>query len=388
MDLGFTKDQELIRKSAREFFDKACPKDRVRELKEDDKGYDPKVWDQMAELGFVGIVIPEAYGGMEGDFLELVILMEEIGRSLLPSPYFGTVCVCAPAIAAFGTEDQKKAILSKIAEDGQIWAPAITEAAAGYSAEDVNVTATRDGDDYLLNGTKLFVPYVHAADRLLVIARTGQAEHPEEGITAFMVDRDAEGIGLELMPTAAKDKRFEIQFDNVRATKGDILGGIDNGWEIVEYLLQYSTVLKCAEMSGGAQAVLDLATDYARERHQFDQPIGSFQAVQHRLVDLLTEVEGLKNMVYEAAWHIDSGLAARMLVSMVKAKANRVYQQACLDGMLVHGAIGFTEEMAVGLYRLRANANEFDFGGSDFHLERIAQELEVYEPDFLMLEER
>ena len=387
MDLGFTKDQDLIRKSAREFFEKECPKDRVRELKEDEKGYDPKVWDKMVELGFTGIVIPEKYGGMEGDYLELVILMEEIGRNIVPSPFFPTVCACAPAILACGTDEQKQDILPGIAEGGQIWALALTEATAGYDPGDLEMDATPGDDGYVLSGSKLFVSYANVADRLLVVARTGGKENGQAAVTAFIVDAQSPGITMEIMPTAARDMRCEIVFDKARVPKENVLGDVDRGWDVVEYILHYATVLKCAEMSGGAQAVLELATNYARERHQFDQPIGSFQAVQHKLVDLLTEVEGLKNLVYEAAWHMDMGLPSKMLVSMAKTKANRVYQQACLDGMLVHGAIGFTEEMDVGLYRLRATAMEFDCGASDFHLERIAQELENYEPDFLVLED-
>lgn len=387
MDLGFTKDQELIRKSAREFFEKQCPKDKVRELKEDEKGYDPKMWDKMVELGYTGIVIPDEYGGMAGDALELVILMEEIGRNLVPSPFFATVCACAPAILAFGTDEQKQTILPRIAEKGQIWALALTEASASHNAEDVTMHAVADGNDYVLNGTKLFISYANVADQLLVVARTGDTATPEDGITVFMVDGKSPGIRMEAMPTAARDMCCEVVFENVKVAKEKILGDIDRGWDIVEYILQHATVSKCAEVSGSAQAVLDLATNYARERHQFGQPIGSFQAVQHKLVDILTEVEGLKNLVYEAAWHIDVGSPSKMLVSMAKTKANRVYHQTCLDGMLVHGAIGFTEEMDIGLYRLRAKAYEFDCGGSDFHLERIAQELEKYEPDFLMLEE-
>jgi len=386
MDLGFTRDQDLIRKSAKEFFDKECPRERVRELKADEKGYDPKAWKKMVDLGFLGLVIPEVYGGMEGDYLELMILMEEIGRSIVPSPYFQTACVCAPALLEFGTDEQKQSLLPGIAEKGDIWAFALAESSADYTAGDVAMRATSEGDAYLLTGTKLFASYANVADKLLVAARTEEKKSPEEGITQFILDAGTPGLSMQVMPTAARDMRCEVNFDRVSIPAANTLGDIGNGWSIVEYILQYATVLKCAEMSGGAQAVLELATDYARERHQFDKPIGSFQAVQHKLVSLLTEVEGLKNLVYEAAWHIDVGLPSKMLVSMAKAKANRVYQQACLDGMLVHGAIGFTEEMDVGLYRLRANSYEFDYGGSGFHLERIARELEEYEPDFLMLE--
>lgn len=386
MDLGFTKDQDLIRKSAREFFEKECPKDKVRELKEDEKGYDPKMWKKMIELGFLGLVIPEAYGGMEGDYLELVILMEEIGRNIVPGPLFTTVGVCAPAILEYGTDAQKDVILPAIAEKGQIWTLALTETAANYEASDIELTAVSEGEGYILSGTKLFVSYANVADRLLVVTRTTKHENPEEGITVFIVDKDNPGINVEVMPTAARDMRCEVSFDNVSVSKENILGKVDQGWDIVEFILRYATVLKCAEMLGGSQSVLEIATKYAKERHQFDKPIGSFQAVQHKLVNLLTEIEGLKYLVYEAAWNIDVGSPSKTLASMAKIKANEVYHLVCYDGMIVHGAIGTTEEMDVGLYRLRTKTNEFDCGGTDFHRERVARELETYEPLFLMME--
>ena len=172
MDLGFSKDQVLIRKSAREFFQKECSKEKVRELKRDEKGYDPGMWKKMVNLGFIGLVIPEEYHGTEGDFIELMILMEEIGRNIVPSPFFTTVCQCAPAIQKYGTDAQKKRILPRIAEKGAIWSYAINEEEADYRASDIQLGAIAEGDGFVLNGTKLFVPYAKAANQLLVVGRT------------------------------------------------------------------------------------------------------------------------------------------------------------------------------------------------------------------------
>ncbi len=384
MDLGFSKDQELIRKSAREFFEKECPKEKVRELKEDKKGFDGKTWKKMVGLGFTGLVIPEAYNGMEGEFLELMIVMEELGRNIVPCPFFTTVCQCAPAIEKYGTEAQKKNILASIAEKGEILSYALNEEKADYSASDIQLKATPQGDGFVLNGTKLFVPYANSAGKFLVVGRTG-GRNSEDGITLFLVDADKVGIDLEEIPTAARDRKFAVRFDNVTVAKDDVLGEVDKGWEIVDDILQYGSVLKSAEMSGSLQAALALAVKYAKERHQFNKPIGAFQSLQHRMVNMLTMVDGLKILVYEAAWHMNEGNPDRMLNSMVKVKANKAYHRVCYDAVYIHGAIGWTEEMDISLYLLRAKANENDSGTTEVHEALIAGEIETYTPEFLSM---
>ena len=385
MDFLFTKDQDLIRKSTKEFFEKECPKDKVRELKADDKGYDPKMWKKMVELGYQGLVIPEAYGGTEGDFWDLLIFMEEMGRNIVPCPYFPTVVLCALPVMAFGTEAQKEAILPKIAEKGQIWSYAQIEESSEQEASGIAMAAALAGDDYVLSGTKLFVPYANAADKLLVVARTAESDDPEQGITVFIVDAKAEGLSCDVIPTTARDMRCMLTFDKVKVPKENVLGSPDQGWEIVDYIQQHAAVLKAAEMCGGAQAAFDISLKYCKERKQFDKPIGSFQSIQHRLVDLLTEVEGLQYVTYEAAWRISTGSPSRRLNSIAKAKANGVYHRVCYHGIVMHGAIGWTEEMDIGLYHLRTRSMIYDGGGTDLHLEKIACELETAEPDFVKL---
>ncbi len=384
VDFGFTKDQEMIRKSVRQFIDKECPKESVRALKTDARGYDPKVWQKMVELGFQGMAIPEKYEGMGGEYLELMIFMEEVGRNLLPCPFFATVAMCALPIQQFGNESQKQAILPAIA-NGQIWTLAVMEAKADFEAAGLLLNAQKEGERYLLNGTKLFVPFAKAAEKMLVVGRTNDQGQAREGLTVFIVDAAATGITLNLIPTAARDQRYEICFDNVAVSVNDVLGKVDKGYDIIEYLLRDAAVLKCAEMSGGAQAVLELTRRYARDRIQFGKPIGALQAIQHKLANTFIGVEGLKNLVYKAAWHINAGVQCKDLVSMAKVKANTVYQQTCIDGITIHGAIGFTEEMDVGLYHLRTKAHEFDLGGSEFHRERMMQELERQVPLYMQI---
>jgi len=385
MDFALSKDQELIQQSAREFFKKEYPKDKVRDLKQDDKGYDRRAWKKMVELGYLGLALPEKYGGTAGEFIELTVLMEEIGRNIAPGPFFTTTAQCALPVLEFGTDEQKEGFLPGIAEKGQIWSFAMDEETADCRAVDVALSAECQGEEYILNGKKLFVPYANAAKYYLVIARTEHRAEPEDGISVFIADANAAGIEVEVMPTAAHDMRCEVRFDNVRIPKQNLLGELNHGWPIVDFILQRSAVLKAAEMSGGSQAVLELAVKYAKDRKQFNKPIGSFQAIQHRLVDLQTEAEGLRYLVYEAAWSISSGSPSRMLCSMAKALANTVYHRVCYHGIVMHGAIGWTEEMDIGLYHLRTRSLTSDAGGTSFHLNQIADELEDYQPDFLSL---
>jgi alkylation response protein AidB-like acyl-CoA dehydrogenase len=385
MDFALKKDQELIKKSAREFFEKECPKDKVRELKEDLKGYDPKMWKKMISLGFLGLVIPEQYGGTEGEFIDLMLFMEEIGRNIVPSPFFSTVVLCGMPILEFGTDEQKDAFLPEIAEKGKIWSFAQTEQEANHEPSEINLTATLNNNEYHLNGTKLFVPFASVSNCFLVVARTAEKKDAEHGITLFLVDSKSHGIEIEMMPTTARDNRCEVKFNNVKVPKKNILGELDNGWKIVDYIFQNSAILKAAEMAGGAQAVFSIINQYAKERKQFGKPIGSFQAVQFKLVDLLTDIDELKYLVHEAAWHMNAGKPSRALNSMAKAKANAVYHDVCYHGIFLHGAIGWTEEMDIGLYHLRTRSLEFDGGGTGLHMEKIAKELESYEPDFLNL---
>ncbi len=382
MDFSFTKDQKMIRKSAREFFEKECPKDKVRELKDNKKGYDPKMWKKMVKLGFMGLFLPEAYGGTEGEFTDLMIFMEEIGRNIVPSPFFATVVLSSMPILKFGNNQQKTEILPKIAEKGEIWTLAQSEEVIDTTASSIKLTAALKESEYILNGTKFFVPYANVANKMLVVARTENGGDPKEGTTVFIVDAKSPGITIEHIPTTAHDMQCEVRFKNVKVSKENILGELNKGWLVVDYIGQMAAVLKAAEMSGGARAVLDLTVKYTKERHQFDKPIASFQAIQHKLVELLTDVDGLKYLIYEAVWQINQGSPSRTLNSMSKIKANSVYHNVCYYGIYLQGAIGWTEEMDVGLYHIRTRSLIYDGGGSDDHYHYLSEDLEKYKPAF------
>jgi alkylation response protein AidB-like acyl-CoA dehydrogenase len=378
MDFGLSEDQKMIQASIKDFLGKECPSDKVRELEESEKGYDPEIWQKMAELGYLGIHLPEEYGGTGGEFLDLMILMEEMGRKLLPSPFFPTIVLCSLPLVAYGNEEQKKKFLPEIANGKAIWTFALTESSAGYSASGMKLNASLEREDYHLFGTKRFVPYGHVASYLLVAGRTGEKD--EQGITIFIVDGKSPGLEVEVIPTTAHDKQCEVNFDNVRVPKINVLHEVGKGCETINFVLQRGALLKCAEMLGGAQAALEITTDYAKKRVQFNRPIGAFQAIQHKLADMLIDVEGLRYLVYQAAWEISVGSPSDLLISMAKVKANEVYQRTCTESIKIHGAIGFTREQDIGLYHLRTKALEFALGNSEFHRERIANELERYQP--------
>lgn len=385
MDYSVGKERAMLRKSAREFFEKECPKDKVRELKIDPRAYDPKMWKKMVKLGFQGLVIPEAYGGMDGDFIELTLFMEEIGRNITPMPYYATVALCALPIIAFGSEAQKEEWLPGIAEKGDIWTLAQTEELANNEASEIRMSAAAENDGYLLNGTKIFVPYAHVAGKMLVAARTSDGGDPETGVTIFVVDPKSDGVRIEPIPTVARDGRCEVILENVRVGRSDILGAVDQGWPILADIQQKGALLKAAEMSGGARAAFEIVLNYCKERQQFNKPIGSFQGVQFRLVDMNTDLDSLKYLVYEAAWELSAGMPAQLSVSAAKAKANEVYHNICHYGIYLHGAIGWTEEMDIGLFHLRTRSMTYDAGGTDLHLEKIACELENIEPEFVKM---
>jgi alkylation response protein AidB-like acyl-CoA dehydrogenase len=375
MDLGFSEEQEMLRTTARDFLTKECPSELVKKLAEDEKGYSPELWKKMAELGWMGLAFPEEYDGMGMTFLDLVILLEEMGRACLPGPYFSTVVLAGYTILEAASEEQKKELLPKIANGDLILTLALTEPSARYEPDAITIEASRDKDDYVINGTKLFVPDANVADYMICVARTKDGASPEKGITLFLVDAKGPGISITLLKTIAGDKQCEVIFNNVRVPKGNIIGELDKGWPVVDKILQKATVGLCAQMVGGAQKVLEMSVNYAKERVQFGRPIGSFQAIQHHCANMVTDVDGSKYITYEAAWKLSEGLPATTEVSMAKAWVSEAYRRVTLLGHQIHGAIGFCMDHDMPLYFKRAKAAEPTFGDADFHREMVAKQL-------------
>ncbi|MFC1924780.1 acyl-CoA dehydrogenase family protein [Chloroflexota bacterium] len=369
MDLELSEDQKMLKAMAREFLVKECPMKFIREMEESEQGYSPEVWRKMMELGLQGLPFPEEYGGGGGSFLDLIVLLEEMGRACLPGPFFSSVVLGGLAILAAGNEEQKKQLLSAIAE-GKICTLALNESDGAYSAGSIETQATADKDDYVISGTKWFVPDAHIADYILCVARTG-----EKGITIFIVDAESQGISYTILDTIAGDKQCEVVFDKVRVSKDNILGELDKGWEIVEKTLQYAAVAKCGELVGAAEQVLEMSVNYAKERIAFDHPIGSFQAIQHYCASAKVDSDGIRLQTYLAAWMLSAGLPADKQVSIAKTWVGEAYRRVTAVGHQIHGSIGYTLDHDMQLYFRRGKAAEALFGDADFHREAIACEL-------------
>lgn len=374
MDLGLTETQQMLKNSAREFLEKECPHTYVRAMEEDEKGYTVDMWKKLADLGWLGLPFPEAYGGTGSSFLDLCVLLEEMGRALLPGPYFSTVVLAGLTVLDAGSEAQKQDILPKIAAGDLIATFAITEPSARWDAEGIrDVQATRRGNEWVLNGTKLFVPYAHVSDILLVAARTRSGADPTQGVTCFIVPAKAQGISQTLLKTIASDRQSEVIFQNVAVPATAVLGQVDQGWPIVERAIRRAAAAICCWMVGGAQRVLEMTVDYAKTRIQFGRPIGSFQAIQHHCANMAVDVEGARYIAYQAAWAVSEGLDAGMEVAMAKAWCSDAYRRVCALAHQSHGAIGFTKEHNLQLYTRRAKAAELLYGDPDFHRELVAQ---------------
>lgn len=373
MDLGLNEQQEMLRKMARDFLTTECPKKLVRDMEEDEKGYSPELWSKMAELGWLGLPFAEQYGGMASGFFDLCVLLEEIGRACLPSPFFSTVVLSGLAIAEVGDDAQKQDFLTAIANGERIVAFAFDETAGGYDAASIAVEAHSQGDHYTVKGTKLFVQYANVADWILVVARTKKSQKPEDGITLLLVKNEKPGVTCTVMPTLAKDKQCEVVFNNA---VGQALGKPDHGWAEVARIVQRAAVAKSVEMVGGAQQVLEMSVAYAKERVQFDKPIASFQAIQHHCANMALSVDTARLLAYEAACKITDGEPCESEAAMSKAWASDAYQKVALLGHQVHGAIGFTLDHDMQLYSRRAKAAEVALGDADYQRELLAQQLE------------
>jgi alkylation response protein AidB-like acyl-CoA dehydrogenase len=371
MDLGLSEEHEMLRNVARDFLEKECPEQHVRDMEEDEKGYSPELWKKMAEQGWQGLMIPEQYGGAGFNYMDLIILVEEFGRALVPGPFIPTT-VAAIALLEAGSDAQKQQYLPRIASGEQIWTLAFTEPSARFDAEGVQLTAKKEGDGYVLNGTKLFIRDSHVADNMVVVARTGGSG--EQGISLFVVDAKAAGVTHTPLRTIASDKQTEIKFENVKVPAANLLGAEGQGWATFKKIANKATVIECAYLVGLAQQDFDITVNYAKERVQFGRPIGSFQAIQHKAADMVTDVDGSRFIMYKAAWAVaEDESDADEQVHMAKAWISDATRRVVAHGQQIHGGIGFTKDYKIQLFFRRQKAAELAWGDADFHRELVAQ---------------
>lgn len=372
MDLRLSEEQELIKTSAREILEAECPLDHVREMAADATGYSVELWKKMAELGWMGVAIPEEHGGLGNGFLDLCLLIEEMGRARLPSPFVPTVVLAAQPILRFGSDEQKARYLPAIAEGRLVLSYAALEPEAAWDPNGIRTTVTAEGDELVLRGTKLYVPYAGAADELLVVARE---EAAGDGRLTVLLVETGDGVACEPVETVGQDHLQRVTFENVRVGRDRVLGAAGDGAAVVEAVERWGSAARCAEMVGGAERVLEMTLEHARSREQFGRPIGSFQAVQHHCADMAIDVLGSRYITYEAIWTLDEGLEADDIVSMAKAWTGEAYRRVCELGHQIHGAIGYTLEEDLHPFLRHAVASDLAFGDADHHRERLARQL-------------
>jgi len=369
MDFGFSEEQELLRAELRKFLAEHAPSAELRRIAETPEGFSRALWKQMAELGWLGLTVPEAYGGAGLGFVDWVVLLEETGRALLPSPLVSSA-LCAAALRG-GSEAQRALWLPRLADGSAIGSVAILEASDHLAPEGVALAGRREGDGFVLSGEKLFVGDAGAADLFAVAFRTGDAP---ESISLALVERSAPGVAAEDLPGIDLTKRSgRLRLDGVRVPRAALLGEAGAAWPAVARLLDLGAFAAAAEAAGAAEAALQLTVSYAQQRIQFGSPIGRFQGVKHPLAEMYVDVESWKSLVYYAAWALDAGHPdAPLAVSRAKAYASEAFARIGIDCVQLHGGIGYTWEYDAQLFLKRSKWVRPAFGDADFHYQRVA----------------
>ena len=372
MDFGLSEDQELLSRSAAEFLAAECPPTLVREAAGSEDGYPRALYRKMAELGWLGLVVPESYGGAGLSTLDLSLLCEQLGRAVVPGPFFSSAVLATLAILHGGSAAQKKRWLPKLASGEAIGALALLEESDRIDAPGVAMKARARGGGWLLSGTKLFVTDAHVADLLVVAART--AGRDEDGVTLFLVPRDTPGVKVLPLPSIDVTRRpMEVRFESVELPKDAVLGAAGKGWKAIARVLDGAAVALAGDCLGGAERMLELAVEYSKVREQFGRVIGSFQAMKHIAAEMVSEIEPARALVWYAAYAADAlPREAPRAASMAKACLGDVYARVANRSVQMHGGIGFTWEHDLHFWFKRAKWNELAYGDPAWHRERLA----------------
>lgn len=385
MDVNLSDEQQMMVDSAREFLRDACPLATVRDWEKLPDRYPRKIWARMAEMGWTGAIYPEEFGGMGLSNLDMSLLMREMGRVALPSPILTTVLLAGRAILAGGSEAQKQRILPEIAAGRTLLSFALTEASAQPDAATVKTRAQAAGGGYVLNGTKHFVEFAEQAERMLVVARTRDSTDPTQGLTMFLVDARAPGIEYVPLHTLALQPQARVVLKDVRAAGADVVGPVDRAWEILDPILQAATAIVCSYMTGIAEGAHELAVSYSKERVQYGQPIGAFQAIQNYLATAWAKNTMGEYLGYYAAWLLDQGIPGREAVSTAKAFVGYAAVESTQLATQLHGGLGATADARTTPFLRWAKQLQQTLGNCQFHEKVVAAE--ILDRDPLRLDE-
>jgi alkylation response protein AidB-like acyl-CoA dehydrogenase len=373
MDFGLSEEQEMLQRSAREFLTQECPPTFVREMYQDQDGFSRELHRKMVEQGWTGLLVPETHGGLGLKMLDMAVLLEELGRAVVPGPFLFSSVLFTLGLMQGGSSAQKKAWLPRLAAGEAIGTLALFEAEDRLDAAGVTLKAKKGRDGYTLSGTKMFVPFATVADIMLVAART--SGRGEAGVTLLLIDRASPGVTIRPLHIFDQSRRvYEVEFTNVAAPKTALVGGEGEGWKIIARLLDAACVALAADSLGGSQKALEMAVEYTKVRTQFNRPIASFQALKHMAADIVSEIEPARSLVWYAAYAFDSRpREAARAAAMAKAQLSEVYARTTNRAVQMHGGIGFTWEHDMHFWFKRAKWNEFAFGDATYHRERLAR---------------
>ena len=374
MDTTLSEEEVMIRETARKFLEAHCPTKLVREMEKDAKGYPPALWKQAADLGWQGLALPEQYGGSAMPLTYMGLVLEEVGRALAPLPLHSTV-VAALAVARDGSEEVCSAILPGVAAGDAVLTWAFHEQNPQLVPEAVQCQAVADGDDFVINGSKMFVDNYVVADHCLVVCRTAPASSANAGLTLFLVDTKSAGLAQVPLVSLAKDKMSEVTFKDVRVPKGNMIGALNQGWPLAELMLEQATALLCAQMLGATRKDSEMAIEWSKYRKAFGQPIGAFQSIQHMCADMLMWIDGGNLLTYEALWKMDQGLPAGVEASQAKAFCNEKCEASVRICQGIHGGIGFMMEFDLQLWYRRVCAWTMRLGTAYEHRAKVARAL-------------
>ncbi len=374
MGMILNEEQTLLQDSAREFFKEKAPVTAVRALRDekDATGYSKGLWKSMVDMGWPGIIVPEAYGGLDFGFQGLTIVLEQSGRGLTASPLVSTVLLGASTLVLGGSEAQKETLLPQIVSGDLTMTLAIDEG-AHFDPAGIALEAKAAGAGFVLSGQKTLVLDGHVADKIVVAARTSGSAGDKDGITLFMVDGDATGVSREKLAMLDSRNAALVTFSNVKVDADAVVGEIDGGFCVLEKVLDRAAIGLAAEMLGSMSEVFDFTLEYLKERTQFGQLIGSFQSLQHRAAIMFSELEMARSVVMEAASAVDEGSAqVSQLASLAKSIVNETANLVTREGVQMHGGIGMTDEHDMGLYIKRSRVAERTFGSAAYHHDRYA----------------
>ncbi len=373
LDLGLTESEEMLKKTALDFMRRDAPKEVVQALQETNTGYTEELWRKVVEMGWLGVIIPEQYGGTGNPLTSAGVLFEALGTGPLPGPYFSSGILGSLIILEAGTEEQKQRILPAVAEGEQILTLALTEPEYSWEPRAVQTTATAKNGDFALNGLKLFTIDAQAASHFIVVARTGKRADPAKGISLFLVDRKSDGVSVRRLSGFFAGRSFEVKLDSVKVARSAMLGEKDDGWQGLKQAIDKSIPVLCAYKVGGCQAVLELALEYSRTRVQFGQPIGRFQRIQDMIIEMVNHEEAARWTTYEALWKLDTQRPAAESVHLAKAVSSEAYWQVCTLAHRVFSGISYSKEHPVS-FHTRASRYLYHFlGEPSYHRQQIAQ---------------